>query len=91
MPSPLLLPALVAALPASAPASEAPSASPHAAMVVPAFRVVGPAPKPAPAIVINRRQAEARPLEVPVRAKPEWRDDEGFRIAGSRIAYSRRF
>jgi hypothetical protein len=54
-------------------------------------------------LTIDRERVLRRPIGVPptdpgrravavqIPAKPEWRDDQGFRVAGGKLAYRQRF
>jgi hypothetical protein len=68
-------------------------ASPQmAAAVVPAWSFAGATTITQPPVVIRERARMEEPAKpLPVREKAEWRDGEGLRIAGTKVAYLRRF
>jgi hypothetical protein len=89
----IALAVLALPLPAFAEGGSTGKAAPQmAAAVVPAWNFAGAVPATQPRIVIrNRARLEEPAKPLPVREKAEWLDSEGFRIAGAKVAYLRRF
>lgn len=93
-----LIAAAILALPlpalAQSNAASVPAAPQMAAAVLPAWSFAGAAAvtQPQPRIIIRERDRLQKSAEaLPVREKAEWRDTDGFRVAGAKVAYRRRF